>query len=136
MGRGDDPATIPPTDTITRELLTDCAHSFVGMIRPYELTVQLPMRPVGGEAVQAAFKAVEAGRFADAVELLEGEAAKQPDNLDLAFNIGVAAEAAGQFETAIEHYRLVSRRTNQRDVLAVDGLDRAKKVHARLQHGP
>ena len=136
LARNDDPATIPDADTVARELVADCVDSFVGMIRPHELTVTIPMRPVGGESAQAGLAAAGEGRFAEALDLLQAEAAGRPNDLDLRFNVAVAAEAAGQFDLAVENYRFVARQTDRQDELAVDGLDRAKKVRARIQYGP
>ncbi|MGB2975607.1 MAG: hypothetical protein WBD18_06150, partial [Phycisphaerae bacterium] len=45
LDRADDPANIPPADTVIRELLASCADRFVEMLRPRQASVRIALRP-------------------------------------------------------------------------------------------
>ena len=105
LGRGDDPARVPPAEQVTRELLSQCVETARGMVAPVEVPVALQFRRAGGPAARAGLAAVEKGDFAEAVEQFRSAVQGDPQNSALLFDLAAAFEAAGRVAAAHEHYR-------------------------------
>lgn len=126
LARADDPANVPPEETILRELVVECVEEFTGMIQPMEVRAEVPLRGSwasgAGEAIQQAgegnYDAARAG-FAQAVET-------HPD-ATLHFNLAALCEATGKLEEAREQYRLAAE-ARPDDTEAAEGLRRVDNV--------
>jgi len=131
LERPDDPARVPPTDQILKELIAHCAEEFVQMIAPREVAAEVPMRGTWNADGSAGLKAAEQGDLAASVGHLRAAVASDPKDVNLRFNLAAACEAAGNLEDALSHYKTVVERTNGKDAVAVEAVTRVERVLKR-----
>jgi len=132
LNRSDDPAGVPAADVVVRQLLTEAVDSFVEMIRPLEVRVDVPMRWVGGSDAEKALVAAEKGDFVSALANFEAQQLRRPDDVNLLFDVAVAAEASGELRTALAAYQKVVELTDSQDLEAAAGADRLGRIMPRL----
>ena len=128
LERPDDPKRVPPADTAIRELLTECADAFCGMVRPLVVTVEVRMRPTGQADGAAGLKAAKKADYGAALEHFKAATAAAPKDVSLLFDRAVAAEAAGDLADALKHYQAVAKATKDRDTVAVESALRVERV--------
>ena len=129
LDRGDDPANIPPADTIVRELLASCADRFVEMLRPREATVRISLRPAPGADAAKGLEAARRGKYEAAAEHFREALRSAPQNADLLFNLGAVLEADGRFPDALAAYEQAVHAAEE-DVAAAEGAARARRAIA------
>ncbi len=132
LARPDDPDQVPPAETVLREMFADSVDEFCNMLAPVVVTETIQMRPTLNSDGQAGLKAAETGDFAAALSHLQTATSAEPKNVDLMFDKGVVAEAAGQLEEAIESYQAAFTLSNETDAQAQSGAERVRKVIARM----
>ena len=130
LQRPDDPSNIVPTEQVTRHLVVQCIDSFVEMIRPLSIQVDVPMRYAGPAA---ALDAAKEGRFADALAAFEAALSDRPKDANLLFNAGVAAEAADNLPAAALHYMHAVEASDGDDADAATAYLRVVSVVERRQ---
>jgi len=133
LARPDDPARVPPTDTILAELLDGCAEDFVEMIAPQAVEAEVATRGTWNEEANAGLEAVEAGRLDAAVRHLAAAVEARPDDAALRFDLAAVLEAAGRLEEALRHYEAVLERTDGRDADAAAAVQRVQRVLKRRE---
>jgi len=129
LDRGDDPANIPPADTIVRELLASCADRFVEMLRPREATVRISLRPAPGADAAKGLEAARRGKYEAAAEHFREALRSAPASADLLFNLGAVLEADGRFPDALAAYEQAVHAAEE-DVAAAEGAARARRALA------
>jgi hypothetical protein len=129
LRRADDPAAVPPVETVTRELLTECAQALADMTRPVRIEQTVRLAPTfegpagrGIDAVRRKDYAAAAARFR---ESLAGEAAP-----GVRFNLAVALEAAGKLAAARREYEPVAGEETPLGAAAKQGALRVARVLA------
>ena len=126
--RPDDPANVPPIDTIHRELIDHCVQTFWDMLQPRTIVVTVQLRPtVNPDGVQG-LAAAGNGEFTHAAGHFAAAVAAEPSNPDLLFNHAVTAEKAGQFPTALAAYNRLLLLPRGHQLLAYQGAQRIKRV--------
>jgi hypothetical protein len=128
LGRPDDPALVPDTHTVVRELLAACVDTLARMIQPAELERTLPLRGALVGGADRANRAAAAGKLTEAAERLRTCLQSHPRHGDLWFNLGAIEEAAGRLEQAEEAYRETSKLRKGRDAPAAEGLRRVRRI--------
>ena len=132
LNRSDDPLGVPSAEVVVQQLLSEVVDGFVEMIRPLEVRVDVPMRWVGGPNADKALAAAEKGDFVSALANFEAQQLRRPDDVNLLFDVAVAAEAAGELQTALAAYQEVVELTDSKDVEAATGADRLARIMPRL----
>ncbi len=132
LARPDDPDQVPPSDTVLQEMFADCVEEFCNMLAPVIVTATIQMRPTLNSHGQAGLKAAGQGDFAAALSHLQTATSDEPQNVDLMFDRGVAAEAAGQLEEAIKSYQSAFELSKDKDAQAQAGAERVGLVISRL----
>lgn len=131
LGRTDDPAAVLPVDSLEQELLAACVDSFVGMLRPYSVEVQVPLRATLDGDGAAGLDAAAKGLLNVAEERLRAAVEKNPRDAGLKFNLAAVLEAAGRLQEAARYYLSAAELAGNRDPEAAKGADRTKKIHQR-----
>jgi len=131
LERSDDPERVPPVKATIEELLAECVDTFCRMIAPVEVTVEIPLRPVGGRDGRAGLAAAKAGDWAEAAERFQSAAKTDPDNAAALFNLAAVSEADGALGRALANYKRVAEQADGQDAAAQAGADRVARVLAR-----
>jgi len=132
LNRPDDPARVPPTETIVAELLGRCVATFARMVAPQEVVVEVPLRGTLNSDGRRALAAAGRGDFASALKHARSACAARPGDAALAFNLAVLEEKAGHLRLALERYRQVAEMTKGSDRAAAEGIARVGRVLRRL----
>jgi hypothetical protein len=132
LQRPDAPDRVPSKDTIIRELLAECTDSFCSIVEPLEVSVQIPLRSTLNSEGAAGLKAAEKGDYPSAVKHFAAATEKEPNDINLVFNLAVSAEAAGNLELALENYTKILTNPKNQDQIAQDGAKRVRRVLLRL----
>ncbi|MBI4727004.1 tetratricopeptide repeat protein [candidate division TA06 bacterium] len=99
---------VPGDDQILSGLLTAVTDSFVGDISPHYVNVTKRLLKSKADPSQIGAKYAKAGDWQRAVEIWERSAASLPGDPGLWHNIGVAYEALGSYDKALESYKKAS----------------------------
>jgi len=130
LDRADQPAHVPATEAIVRELLTGCVETFWQMIQPRQIAVDVPLRAVGGAEGHEGLTAAAGAGYDKAVEAFAAAASAQPDSADVLFNLAVCAERAGDLNRSLGAYEKVVALTRGADVHAAHGAARVRRALA------
>lgn len=135
LDRPDDPANVPPTQTVVRELLTACVGSFIRMARPPVESVDVQLRRSFSRAGREGTAALTEGNFHLAMHHLAADVEARPKDLKLLFNLAVAAEGAGELATALKHYRRLQAGRPD-DTVVEQAIKRIDRIQARRAGKP
>ncbi len=133
LERPDDPERVPPVKAIVEELLAECVASFCRMIAPVDVTVEIPLRPVGGRSARAGLAAAKAGDFVAASDHFAAAAEAAPDDVDIRFNLAAVSEAAGAMARALGNYKRAAEAAQGKDEGARAGAERVARIIARTR---
>jgi hypothetical protein len=134
LGRPDDPASVPDTDTIVNALLGKCVDTFCRMITPPVVEVEIQLRgtlQADGRKALAAVEAVDYKGRKSALGHARAAVRAEPNNVNLLFNLAAIAESFGELKTALDHYEKVVKQTGGRDRQAGEAVVRLRRVMAR-----
>lgn len=138
LGRGDDPAGIPPAAEVARELAGRCAAAVGEIIRPSVLEANVPLRGSLNARAAAGVDALAAGDAEKAVAELQAAHRQAPQDPAIAFDLAVAHESAGRLQQALELYRQLAGEeqtpSGDRDPQAVEAMRRVELVLRRRQN--
>jgi tetratricopeptide (TPR) repeat protein len=127
--RPDDPERIPPVSDIIERLLDQSADSFVRMISPVEISKKIKLHSAWDGNSAKAFSAIEKGDWNTAMMYCQKALAKNPDNINLLFNMAVVSEANSDLPAALDYYRKVSKLTEGNNREAEEGIIRVERVN-------
>lgn len=130
LGRPDDPDRVPPAELLVGEMLHAAAETFCGMIAPVSTQAEHAFRQVDAKASGEAQRTAARGDYAVAVAMYQTAALERPDDADAQFNLGLAAEAAGDLALSEQAYGRAVELSNRNDTEAVNALARVR--HVRL----
>ncbi|MBN1845602.1 MAG: tetratricopeptide repeat protein [Sedimentisphaerales bacterium] len=111
LQRPDDPQYVPAAETVARELIAAAVDVFCRLAAPWELEVQMPLKPTLDRRGREGLKQMNAGDYAEAVACFQAGLDRHPTDENLLFNLAVAAEAAGRLDRALEAYQELARST-------------------------
>jgi len=131
LQRPDDPVHVPATGRVVRELVGECADALCRMLAPDEIPVELSMRPTWIREGRAGLAAAGKGDYGEAKKQFEAGLKRFPNSKPLWFNLGLAAEAADDLETALAAYDQLVTRSGGRDTEADEGATRTRRILIR-----
>ena len=98
-------AELTPRDEVIRAAVATGVQGFISMIVPCEINYEVTVESGGSEASAAGVKHLRAQAYGDALAAFQGAVAEDPGDYRSLFGAGVAAEAAGDYDTALDFYR-------------------------------
>lgn len=129
--RPDDPARIPPTETIVQELLGECVDGFCGMVAPMKVTHTIQLRSAPG--LDAGVRAAGTGDLEAAEGHFRSALADRPNDAHALFNLGAVLEARGRLDAAVAAYEKAGSLSAGADAEAKTAAERLQRIRVRIE---
>ncbi len=126
-------AELTPRDQIIANLVEEEVARFIGKFFPVEVEYVVHVDPSGNDDCEAGVKMLAVGEIDEAIRLFEKAVADDDDgDKKASFAMGVAYEAKGDLETALQHYRIALRQDYKE---AVDAIARVRERQRAAKDG-
>jgi curli biogenesis system outer membrane secretion channel CsgG len=124
-------AELTPQDRIVATLVERAAREFVSMLMPVRVDVEAEVRSSGNPNSSEGIRRMRAEDYHGAVEAFNAALADNPNDHRTAFAAGVAAEAMGNMEMALNYYNRACAAQN--NAIYTEARDRVKSFNGRVR---
>lgn len=131
FGSSQTEAALTPRDAIIAALVEKGARVFISRLMPCRIDVEAEVISSGNGKCRQGVKLLRAEAFDEALTLLKGAWADNPNDHRAAYGAGVAAEASGRYDKALKFYRRACAGQNNR--IYTDARDRMKEYGHRVR---
>lgn len=126
-------AALTPQDRIVATLVERGAREFVSMLMPVRVDVEALVVSSGNPNSAEGVRRLRAEDYSGAVTAFQAALAENPNDHRSAFGAGVACEASGQMDKAVNYYNQAC--AAQDNSMYTEARDRAKSFVGRVRQG-
>ncbi len=131
FGSSQTEASLTPRDRIIGTLVEKAAREFVSQLMPCRVDVNTVVVSSGQESCVRGVKLLRGELYGEAIEAFENALAGNPDDHRAAYGAGIACEASGRYEKAMDHFRRAC--TGEENMEYREALDRVKAYGHRVR---
>ncbi len=131
FGSSQTEAALTPQDRIVATLVERGAREFVSMLMPVRVDVEAEVNSGGNPNSSEGVRRLRAEDYQGAIEAFSAALAENPNDHRSAYGAGVAAEATGKLDMALNYYNRACAGQDNRTYM--EARDRAKAFNGRVR---